>query len=410
MTPRWGAGKGRGKEDMSLSSRVRRLAPSFALEIHYRYKEMLRHGRDVVSFGVGEPDFDTPAHIKQAAVQALEQGYTKYSVITGFPELREAICFLLKQRYGLEYGPSQVIVSVGGKHSIVNAMIALLEPGDEVLIPIPAWFSYHEPAKLLDGVPVFIPTRQEEEFQLKAEAVAAKITPRTKLLLLNTPNNPTGAAMEEEELARIADLAVRHDFYIISDEIYCEILYDGRRHVSIARLDPRIKDRTIVINGFSKAYAMTGWRVGYAAGPKEIIGAMEVIQGHFTSGTNSMAQRAAIAAVHGPQDCLRQFLEEYDRRRRYIVKRLNSIPGLSCLAPHGTFYVFPDVSAALGKTFRGRPIRNTLDLGNYLLDSEGVATVPGSAFEGEGHLRLSFACSLDVIRSGCDRIERALAG
>ena len=393
---------------MTLSTRVKRLAPSFALGIHYRYKEMLRHGRDVVSFGVGEPDFDTPAHIKKAAVEALEQGYTKYSVTPGFPELREAICFLLKSRYGLAYDPLSVIVSVGGKHSIVNAMIALLEPGDEVLIPIPAWFSYHEPAKLLDGVPVFVPTRKEEEFQLKAEAVACRITPKTKLLLLNTPNNPTGAAMEAEELAKIADLAVRHGFYIISDEIYCEIMYDGHKHVSIVNLDPRVKERTIVINGFSKAYAMTGWRVGYAAGPREVIDAMGAIQGHFTSGTNSMAQRAAIAAVHGPQDCLREFLCEYDQRRRYIVQRLNSIPGVSAFSPHGTFYVFPDVSRALGKTVGGRRILNSLDLGNYLLESEGVATVPGSAFEGEGHLRLSFACSMDVIRSGCDRLESGL--
>ena len=341
-------------------------------------------------------------------MEALEQGYTKYSVTPGFPELREAICFLLKSRYGLAYDPLSVIVSVGGKHSIVNAMIALLEPGDEVLIPIPAWFSYHEPAKLLDGVPVFVPTRKEEEFQLKAEAVARRITPKTKLLLLNTPNNPTGAAMEAEELAKIADLAVRHGFYIISDEIYCEIMYDGHKHVSIVNLDPRVKERTIVINGFSKAYAMTGWRVGYAAGPREVIDAMGAIQGHFTSGTNSMAQRAAIAAVHGPQDCLREFLSEYDQRRRYIVQRLNSIPGVSAFSPHGTFYVFPDVSRALGKTVGGRRILNSLDLGNYLLESEGVATVPGSAFEGEGHLRLSFACSMDVIRSGCDRLESGL--
>jgi len=226
---------------MSLSDRVSRLAPSFALDLHYRYKEMLRRGKDVVSFGVGEPDFETPDHIKKAGIEAIEQGYTKYSVTPGYPELREAICVLLKRRYGLEYEPTNVIVSVGGKHSLVNTLIALLNPGDEVLIPIPAWFSYHEPAKLMDGVPVFIPTRKEEEFQLKAEAVAQRITPKTKLLILNTPNNPTGSMMEEEELAKIAALAVRHNFYIISDEIYSEIVFDNRKHVSIPALDPRVK-------------------------------------------------------------------------------------------------------------------------------------------------------------------------
>lgn len=383
------------------------MAPSFALEIHYRYKEMLRQGKDVVSFAVGEPDFDTPAHIKQAGIEATEQGWTKYSVTPGLPELREAICHLLKKRYGLEYGPSEVIVSVGGKHAMVNAMISILNPGDEVLIPIPAWFSYAESVKLLDAVPVFVPTRKEEEFQLKAGALEKKITPRTKIVLLNSPCNPTGSMIQEEEVVKIAALAVKHRFYIISDEIYSEIVFDGRKHVSIANLDPKVKELTITVNGFSKAYAMTGWRVGYAAGPRPIITAMGNVQGHFTSGTNTMAQKAAIAAVYGPQDFIRGMVGEYDRRRRYIVKRLNSIPGVSCFAPHGTFYAFPDVSGLLNRTFRGRRVRNTIELGNYLLDSEGVAVVPGSAFEGEGHLRLSFACSMEVIKSGCDRLAKA---
>lgn len=394
---------------MDLSDRVRRLAPSFALEIHYRYKEMLRQGKDVVSFAVGEPDFDTPAHIKKAGIEATEQGWTKYSVTPGLTELREAICHLLKNRYGLEYGPSEVIVSVGGKHAMVNAMISILNPGDEVLIPIPAWFSYAESVKLVDAVPVFVPTRKEEEFQLKAGALEKKITPRTKIVLLNSPCNPTGSMIQEEELVKIAALAVKHRFYIISDEIYSEIVFDQRKHVSIANLDPKVKELTITVNGFSKAYAMTGWRVGYAAGPRPIITAMGNVQGHFTSGTNTMAQKAAIAAVYGPQDFIQGMVGEYDRRRRYIVKRLNSIPGVSCFTPHGTFYAFPDVSGLLNRTFRGKRVRNTLELGNYLLDSGGVAVVPGSAFEGEGHLRLSFACSMEVIESGCDRLAKAVA-
>ena len=393
---------------MDLSDRVRRLTPSFALEIHYRYKEMLRQGKDVVSFGVGEPDFDTPAHIKKAGIEATEQGWTKYSVTPGLPELREAICFLLQKRHGLEYEPSEVIVSVGGKHAMVNAMISLLNPGDEVLIPIPAWFSYAESVKLVDAVPVFVPTRKEEEFQLKAGALEKRITPRTKLLLLNSPCNPTGSMMQPEELVKIAALALGHGFFIISDDIYSEIVFDGRKHVSIVNLEPRVKGLTITVNGFSKAYAMTGWRVGYAAGPRPIISAMGNVQGHFTSGTNTMAQKAAIAAVYGPQDFIQEMVGEYDRRRRYIVKRLNAIPGISCFSPHGTFYAFPDVSGLLNRSFRGRQIRNTLELGNYLLESEGVAVVPGSAFEGEGHLRLSFACSMEVIESGCDRLARAV--
>ena len=225
---------------------------------------------------------------------------------------------------------------------------------------------------------------KEEEFQLKACAVEKKITPRTKLLLLNSPCNPTGSMMQQEELAKIASLALRHRFFIVSDEIYSEIVFDGRKHVSIANLEPRVKELTITVNGFSKAYAMTGWRVGYAAGPGPIITAMGNVQGHFTSGTNTMAQKAAIAAVYGPQDFIREMVEEYDRRRRYIVKRLNSIPGISCFSPHGTFYAFPDVSGLLNRTFRGTRVRNTLELGNYLLESEGVAVVPGSAFEGRG--------------------------
>jgi aspartate aminotransferase len=361
-----------------------------------------------MSLAVGEPDFDTPIHIKKAGLDAIEQGWTKYSVTPGLPELKEAICFLLKDRYSLQYEPANVIVSVGAKQSIINAMLALLEAGDEVIIPTPAWFSYPEQVKLLGAVPVFVPTYKEDEFQLRADVLEEKITSKTKLLILNSPNNPTGSMIEAEELSKIAALVVKNGFYLISDEIYCEILFDNRKHTSIASLGNSIKDLTITINGFSKSYAMTGWRVGYAAGPKEIISAMGSIQGHFTSGTNTMAQRACIAAVHGPQDCVADMVREYDRRRSDIVGRLNSIEGISCISPHGTFYAFPDISRLLGKSYRGRRIESSLELGNYLLESEGVGVVPGSAFLGEGHLRLSFACSLETIKDGCDRIERAL--
>ncbi len=369
---------------------------------------MLRQGKDVVSFAVGEPDFETPSHIREAGIAAIQEGWTKYSVTPGLPELREAICFLLKKRYGLEYGLPNVIVSVGAKQSIVNAMLAILEPGDEVLVPIPAWFSYAEAVKMLDGVPVFVPTRKEVEFQLKAEDLRPKITSRTKLIIFSTPNNPTGSMIDEKELFDIASLAVRHNFYIISDEIYSEIVFGNRKHKSIANVSEEVKRLTITINGFSKAYAMTGWRVGYAAASEEIIRAMSVIQGHYTSSTNTMAQRAALAAVFGPQKCISEMRHEYERRLQYMVNRLNAIPGMSCLPPHGTFYVFPDVSQFLGRSFRGRRVQNSLELGHYLLESEGIAVVPGGAFEGEGHLRLSFACSMETIKTGCDRIERAL--
>lgn len=393
---------------MTLSSRVNRLAGSSALAIHYRLKELLRQGRDVISLAVGEPDFETPAHIKKAGIEAIEQGWTKYSVTPGIPELKEAICFLLKERYGLEYEPGNVIVTVGAKQAVINAMMALLEPGDEVLIPIPAWFSYPEQARLLDTIPVLVPTLKEEGFQLKADALAEKITSKTKLLILNTPNNPTGAVVAETELAKVADLAVKHNFYIVSDEIYCEIIFDNQKSVSIATLSKEVKDLTITINGFSKAYAMTGWRVGYAAGPKHIIDAMGAIQLHFTSGTNTMAQRAAVTAVHGPQECLDEMLKEYESRRHLMVERLNKIEGISCLLPQGTFYAFPDISRMFGHHFRGVKIEDSLGFGNYLLESEGVGVVPGKAFEGEGHIRLSFACDSETINDGCDRIERAL--
>lgn len=254
---------------------------------------MLRQGKDVVSFAVGEPDFDTPAHIKKAGIEAIEQGWTKYSATQGYPELREAICVLLKKNYGLEYDPPSVIVSVGAKHSILNALLALVEPGDEVLIPIPAWFSYIEQVKLLDAVPVFVPTPKEENFQLRADALAERITPKTRVLILNSPNNPTGAMVEERELAKIAALAGKHNFYVISDEIYCEINFGDIRHVSIATLDKRVKDLTITINGFSKTYAMTGWRVGYAAGPRKIIDVMGTIR--------DIPPREPILWLRGPQ-------------------------------------------------------------------------------------------------------------
>lgn len=395
---------------MKLSRKATRMGPSAALEIHYRLKEMLRQGRDVVSLTVGEPGFKTPAHIKTAGIEAIEQDWTKYALTSGLPELKEAICFFLKENYGLEYASTQIVVTVGAKQALINAMIALLDPGDEVLIPIPSWFSYTEQVNLLDAVPVIVPTLQKNGFQLKAAALGERITPKTKLLIFNTPNNPTGAVVAASELEKIAALAVKHDFYILSDEIYSEILFDNAKHFSIANVSNAAKELTITINGVSKAYAMTGWRVGYAAGPQNVIDAMGTIQGHFTSGANTMAQRAAITALCGPQDCVQEMLQAYAHRRNYIVERLNAMQDVTCLMPQGTFYAFPDISRFLGRRFHGSTIDTSSDLGKYLLESQGVGVVPGRAFGGEGHIRLSFACDMDVIEKGCDRIERALKG
>jgi aspartate aminotransferase len=298
---------------------------------------------------------------------------------------------------------------VGAKQSAINAMLALLEPGDEVLLPIPAWFSYPVQVSFIDAVPIFVPTFKEDGFQLKADALLERITPRTRLLIMNTPCNPTGAMISKPELEKIAELAVKHRFYVISDEIYHEIVFSDQEHFSIGNLGKEVKDLTITINGFSKTYAMTGWRVGYAAGPKWIIDAMGKIQLHFTSGTSTMAQRAAMAAAYGPQDCIGEMLEEYERRGRYIVERLNGIRGVSCIPPQGTFYAFPDISELFGRDFDGVTLENSYDLGNYLLESEGVGVIPGQAFEGEGHIRISFACDMRTIEDGCDRIEKALS-
>jgi len=395
---------------MNLSRRAIRMGPSSALAIYYRLKEMLRQGCDVVSLTVGEPGFDTPAHIKQAGIEATEQGWTKYPLTSGLPELKETICCFLKERYGLRYTPTQIVVTVGAKQALINAMIALLDPGDEVLIPVPSWFSYIEQVRLIDAVPVIVPTLQKEGFQLNPDALEEKITSKTKLLILNAPNNPTGAVVGASALEQIAALAAKYDFYIISDEIYSEILFDNARHFSIANAGRDAMERTITINGLSKTYAMTGWRVGYAAGPPNVIAAMGTIQGHFTSGANSMAQRASITALSGPQDCVMEMRQAYARRRDYIVARLNAMQDITCVVPQGTFYVFPDISKFLGRRFQGKTIQNSAELGDYLLESQGVGIVPGSAFGGEGHMRLSFACDTAVIEDGCDRIERALKG
>ncbi|MBI3781280.1 MAG: pyridoxal phosphate-dependent aminotransferase [candidate division NC10 bacterium] len=393
---------------VTLSSRAKNTNPSATLAIASSAKRMKAEGFDVVDFGLGEPDFETPAHVKEAAIQAIREGFTKYTAAGGIDELKEAIITKLKRDNGLSYSRAEVIASCGSKHTLFNIAEVLLEPGDEVIIPAPYWVTYTEQIRLVGGRPVIVQTREEDGFHLSRQVVEPTITPRTKAILVNSPCNPTGAVVPLEQLKAIAALAVERDLLLVSDEAYETLTYDGRAHVSIASLDEEVKRRTIVVNTVSKAYAMTGWRIGYAAGPAEIIKAMGDIQGQTTSNPTSIAQKAAIAALLGPQDDVRAMVAEFDRRRRYLVGRLNAIPGLRCANPEGAFYLFPNFSAFYGRKSNGGPIRNSAEMATYLLQNAHVALVPGADFGSDSHLRLSYATPMEAIVKGADRLERAL--
>ena len=328
---------------MELSRKNSAITGSVTLATDAKAKKMKAQGLDVVGFGAGEPDFNTPAHIIEAAKEALDKGLTRYTPASGIPELKEAICFKLKQDNGLEYKPSQIIISNGAKHSLCNAFEALLNPGDEVIIPSPYWLSYPELVKIAGGVPVFLETKEENDFKISVDALKKAITPNTKALVINSPNNPNGCVYERDELEAIARLAVENEFFIISDEVYEVLVYDGIEHVSIASFGPEIKDLTVVINGMSKAYAMTGWRIGYAAAREDVVQMMSNIQSHTTSNPNSIAQYASLAALRGPKDDIKAMIDEFSRRRIFMVDRINSIPGLSCRLPKGAFYVMMNI-------------------------------------------------------------------
>jgi aspartate aminotransferase len=394
---------------MVLAERVKGIKPSPTLAVDARAKAMKAEGIDVVGFGAGEPDFDTPENIKEAAVRALKSGFTKYTPVGGTDELKDAIINKLKNDNGIIYDRSQVIVSTGAKHSLYNVAQALYGPGDEVIIPAPYWVSYPDQVILNDAAPVIVKTREDEGFVLTAEAFERAITPKTRALILNSPSNPTGLGYPKEALEKIAEVAVRHKVMVISDEIYEKITYDGFRHVSIASLGSEIKDLTITINGLSKSHAMTGWRLGYAAGPKEVIGAMTKIQSQSTSNPCSITQKAAVEALNGPQDFLPVMVAEFDKRRKYIVERLNAIPGFSCPTPVGAFYAFPRVSPIYGKSFKGKQIKGSADLAAYLLDEAKVAVVSGDAFGADEYIRLSYATSMATIEKGLDRIVKAVS-
>ncbi len=392
---------------LKVSSTIGSLSPSPTLAVTARVKELKAQGVNVIGFGAGEPDFDTPEHIKDAAVQALREGYTKYVVpASGALELKNAIVEKFKTDNGLEYETGQIVVSCGAKHSLFNAFHALLNPGDEAIIPAPYWVSYPEQVKSTGARSVIVETGTS--FKLDPGRLEAAITPKTKLLLLNSPSNPTGAVYSREELESIAAVAVEKGIGVVSDEIYEKIIYDGAEHVSIASLNEQIKARTIVVNGVSKSYAMTGWRIGYAAGPKEIMTAVSRLQDQSTSGPTSIAQRASIAALRGDQSCVTRMVEAFDERRKLIVARMSEILEIEIPPPTGAFYLFADVSGLFGSVHKGSEIRCATDLATYLLDAARVAVVPGEGFGAPHCIRLSYAMSSDDINEGMNRIGEAV--
>ena len=390
---------------MRLAERTKSIKPSPTLAMNAKAKALKAAGEDITNFGVGEPDFDTPDNIKEAAIKAIKDGFTKYTAVGGIDDLKSAIIEKFRNDNSLDYEKDEVLVSCGAKHSLYNIAEALFGPGDEVLIPAPYWVTYPDQVLLNDAVPVIVKTDESNSFMIEPDRLKEKLTDKTKALILNSPSNPTGLAYDRESLQKIAGMAEEHDFYIISDEIYEKLTYEGFKHFSIASLGEKIRQRTIVVNGLSKSHSMTGWRIGFTAGPKDITKAMTNIQSQSTSNPNSIAQKAAVEALTGPQDFLQEMLSEFDRRRRYMLERLNNMKGVSCKTPVGAFYAFPNVSSYLGRKFQGNEIKTSLDLSTYLLEEAKVACVPGFAFGDDRFIRLSYATSMETVKKGLDRIE-----
>jgi len=390
-----------------LADRLKTLVPSATLAMNAKARAMRAQGVDVISFSVGEPDFDTPRRIKEAAVRALDKGQTKYTEVGGIPELRAAVCHKLKRDHGLEYKPDEVTVSCGAKHTLYNIVMALVNSGDEVLIPSPYWVSYPEQVRLLGGVPVPVECDESTGFDLDPGAVRWAVTPKTKLIIVDSPGNPTGAVFSQAALEEVGRIAVERGLWVVSDECYEALTYEGR-HVSIASLSPEVKARTILVNTCSKAYAMTGWRIGYAAGPKAIIGAMTDIQSQVTSNPASVAQWAAVEALTGPQDEIAKMVGEFDRRRRFIVGALNAIPGVRCATPKGAFYAFPNVSGLFGKSWKGGVLKGSVDVCTFLLEEARIACVAGQDFGSDAHIRISYATGIETIREGMRRMDAAV--
>jgi aspartate aminotransferase len=380
-----------------VSQRAASLSPSLTLAIDAKAKQMKADGLDVVGFGAGEPDFDTPQHIKDAAAAALAAGFTKYTPSSGIPELRQAIADKFKRENGLSYKPSQVIVSCGGKHSCFNVIIATCQEGDEVVIPAPYWLSYPEMVKLAGAKPVILTTTDQTEFKVTPDQLRAAITPKTRLFILNSPSNPTGSVYTPDEVKALGDVCIEKGVLIMSDEIYEHLLYDGAVHKSVASFSPAHFEHTIVVHGFAKAWSMTGWRLGFLAAPEPIAKAIDAVQSHSTSNPTSFAQKGAVAALNGSQEHLKGWLAEYSRRRGYAHQRLNSMPGVTCVNAKGAFYLFPNVA--------GTGLKST-EFCNRLLEQEKVAAVPGIAFGADQYIRLSYATSMANIEKGLDRMEK----
>jgi aspartate aminotransferase len=384
-----------------ISRRAASLTPSLTLAIDAKAKQMKAAGIDVIGFGAGEPDFATPPHIVEAAIKALRDGFTKYTASSGIPELRQAAADKFKRDNGLDYEPSQIIISCGGKHACCNVILATCNPGDEVIIPAPYWTSYTEMVRLAEGTPVIIETSDKTEFKITPEQLRAAITPRTRLFILNSPSNPTGSVYTREEIKALGDICVEKGVLIMSDEIYEKLVYDGAEFTSVAGISPEHKEHTIIVHGLAKAYSMTGWRIGLTAAPKPIAKAIDAIQSHSTSNPTSFAQIGAVAALTGPQDHLPIWLAEYARRRTFAWKWLNNMPGISCVNAKGAFYLFPKVSqTGLG----------SMDFCAQLLEQQKVAAVPGTAFGAADYIRLSYATSMEAIEKGLDRIEKFVRG
>ncbi len=393
---------------MKLSSRILAIKPSPTLAITVKANALQAEGRDIIGFGAGEPDFDTPVHIKMAAVKAIEEGFTKYTPVDGIVELKDAIIRKLRVDNQLNYNRSEVVVSCGAKHTLYNLCQVLFEEDDEVIIPSPYWVSYLDMVVLSGAKPVILKTTESQGFKLQPRQLEEAVTKNTRAVIINSPSNPTGVVYTASELEALAKVILRKGVLVISDDVYEKIIYDGKPFKNIASLSEELKKMTVVVNGVSKAYAMTGWRIGYAAGPEEIVAAVTKLQSQNTSNPTSIAQKAAVEALNGPQNSVTEMVEEFRKRRNAIVEKLNAMPGVTCMLPQGAFYVFPDVSALFGRSYKGIVISNSSDLTAFLLDEANIAVVPGVDFGHDNHIRLSYATSLKNIEKGMERVKNAV--
>lgn len=398
-----------GKELVMLTERVKAVKPSMTLAVIAKVRELKASGVKVIDFGAGEPDFNTPEYVKEAAISALEENFTRYTAASGIPELREAIAGRIRKDNQLDYAPEQILVTNGGKQSIYNSLQALAQDGDEVVVPSPYWVSYPEMVVLAGARPVIAETREENEFRLSVSEVESVLTPKTKVFILCSPQNPTGTVYSREELDALANIFVERNIYVISDEVYDKLRYNPEPHASIAQASPEMKERTILVNSLSKTYAMTGWRIGFAAGPKEIISSMGKLQSQSTSGVNSITQKAAVAALSSGDEIIAERCEEFRKRRDFTVKRINSIEDLSCINPGGAFFLFFSIAAFAGKTFGGVKVKGSMDFAQALLEQKHVAVVPGVGFGAENYIRLSYATGLEDIKEGLDLLDEFLS-